>query len=149
MLSRMKNRKGFTLIELMIVVAIIGILAAIAIPMYRAQQIKAKMTEGTRAVSTVASAIGDYYQDESEFPPACTTFQAVYNTLGVGISTGRYVSQIATDANGNITVTFQGIDADVNGNTLVLQPSTSTTTGAINWVWAGGAGMPEKYVPRE
>ncbi|MBW2058263.1 MAG: pilin [Deltaproteobacteria bacterium] len=143
----MKNRKGFTLIELMIVVAIIGILAAIAIPMYRTQQIKAKMTEGTRAVSTVSSAIGDYYQDEETWPPACGSVAAINNTLGVGVSTTRYVSAMSTNASGVITVTFQNIANDVNGNSLTLTPSVNAN-GSIDWNW-GSVGLPQKYVPKE
>ena len=147
MLSRMKNRKGFTLIELMIVVAIIGILAAIAIPMYRTQQIKSKMTEGTRAVSTVSSAIGDYYQDEEDWPPACADVTAIDLTLGVGVSTARYISAMSTDSSGVITVTYQTVANDVNGNSLVLSPNISAT-GAMEWTWSG-VGMPQKYIPSE
>lgn len=149
MLSRMKSRKGFTLIELMVVVAIIGILAAIAIPMYRTQQIKAKMTEGTRACSSVASAIGDYYQDEGTWPPACGTVTAINNTLGVGISTLRYISAMSTDANAAITVTYKGISSDVNTRSLILTGTTDATTAAVEWTWTGGAGMPQKYIPKE
>jgi len=147
MLRHMKNRKGFTLIELMIVVAIIGILAAIAIPMYRTQQIKSKMTEGTRAVSTVSSAIGDYYQDEEDWPPACADVSAIDLTLGVGISTARYISAMSTDSSGVITVTYQGVASDVNANSLVLSPTISAT-GAMEWAWSG-VGMPQKYIPSE
>ncbi len=147
MLRRMKNRKGFTLIELMVVVAIIGILAAIAIPMYRTQQIKSKMTEGTRAVSSVASAIGDYYQDESSYPAACANVTAINNTLGVGISTLRYINAMSTNASGAITVTYQNISADVNGNSLVLTPNTNAV-GAVEWTWSG-VGMAQKYIPKE
>ena len=145
MLRRMKNRKGFTLIELMVVVAIIGILAAIAIPMYRTQQIKSKMTEGTRAVSTVASAIGDYYQDEQAWPNACADVGAINNTLGVGVSTSRYISGMQTSGVGVITVTYQGIATDVDGNSLVLTPTTNAN-GAVDWNWSG-VGMLQKYIP--
>ena len=148
MLRRMRSRKGFTLIELMVVVAIIGILAAIAIPMYRTQQIKSKMTEGTRAVSTVASAIGDYYQDEDAWPPACAAVGAIDNTLGVGISTARYISAMSTDASGAITVTYMGIATGVNGNSLILTPSIGAN-GAVEWAWTGSAGMAQKYIPKE
>jgi len=148
MLRRMRNRKGFTLIELMIVVAIIGILAAIAIPMYRTQQIKSKMTEGTRAVSTVSSAIGDWFQDEETWPPACANVTAISNTLGVGISTSRYISAMATNASGDITVTFQNISSDVDARSLTLAPSVEAS-GAITWSWTGGVGMAQKYIPKE
>jgi type IV pilus assembly protein PilA len=149
MLSRMKNRKGFTLIELMVVVAIIGILAAIAIPMYRTQQIKSKMTEGTRASSTVASAIGDYYQDESAWPGACADVTAIDNTLGVGVSTSRYISAMdwSTTVAGAIAVTYQNIDADVDGNSLILTPTTNAN-GSVDWTWSG-VGMAQKFIPKE
>ena len=147
MLTRMRNRKGFTLIELMIVVAIIGILAAIAIPMYRTQQIKSKMTEGSRAVSTVSSAIGDYYQDEETWPPACVDVGAIDMTLGVGISTSNYISGMATNNSGVITVTYANIATDVNGNSLVMTPSVNLNA-SIDWDWSG-LGMPQKYIPKK
>ena len=65
---RKRGQKGFTLIELLIVIAIIGILAAIAIPMYKAQTIKAKLTEVTNSMSATASAVGAYYMDNVRFP---------------------------------------------------------------------------------
>jgi type IV pilus assembly protein PilA len=147
MLSRMRSRKGFTLIELMVVVAIIGILAAIAIPMYRTQQIKSKMTEGTRAVSTVSSAIGDYYQDESTWPSACATVGAIDNTLGVGVSTARYISAMQTTNSGAIQVTYQNVGGGVDGNSLVMTPAIGAN-GAISWTWSG-VGMAQKYIPKE
>ncbi len=150
MLRRLRNRKGFTLIELMVVVAIIGILAAIAIPMYRTQQIKAKMTEGTRAVSSVASAIGDYYQDEGGFPDFAADLDVagINNTLGVGVSTLRYIQAMTvTDLTGVIEVQFQNISSDVDDNWLVLTPTTSPN-GAVEWTWSG-VGMAQKYIPKE
>ena len=72
---------------MLIVIAIIGILASIAIPMYRAQTVKAKLTEVTNSMSNVASAVAAYYQDEGTWPPVTlTTATAIKNTLGVGCS---------------------------------------------------------------
>ena len=150
MLSRMKNRKGFTLIELMVVVAIIGILAAIAIPMFRTLQVKAKLTEGTRAVSTVASALGDYFQDEEMWPAACGTVAAINNTLGVGISTSHYVAAMTTDNSGLITVTYVATGlGDANGHDLTLTATVDAATGAIRWDWGTNGGMPAKFIPKE
>src|SRR4030088_611025 len=94
-------QKGFTLIELMIVVAIIGILAAVALPAYQDYTIRARVSEAVLATSQCRTAVSEIYQTAA----AATAIGA--NNWGCGEATGgitQYVDSIATDANGVITV---------------------------------------------
>src|SRR5210317_654063 len=101
---RMKKQQGFTLIELMIVVAIIGILAAIAIPAYQDYTIRAQVSEGLNLASGAKAAVTEYFQDQG-IAPADNATAGLEDADQI---TGKYVS-LVTVANGVITVTYSNV----------------------------------------
>ena len=115
-------QKGFTLIELMIVVAIIGILAAVALPAYQDYTKKAKMSEVVLAASACRTTITEKYQTANAAPGA--------NNWGCEAASGstKYVSAVATNADGAIRVTIREIDSNVNNGFVYLEPMASATT---------------------
>ena len=134
-------QKGFTLIELMIVVAIIGILAAIAIPAYQDYTIRAQVSEGLNLAAAAKAAIAETFLNRGVAPA---------NRIAAGMSqnatdtTGKYVTGVAV-ANGVITVTYGGeANAAIAGQTLGITPWLSTDN-SVEWQ-CGGAPQPNGAV---
>ena len=133
-----KVQQGFTLIELMIVVAIIGILAAIAIPAYQDYTIRAQVSEGLNLASGAKAAVSETFMDRGVMP-ANNTAAGMEASTNI---TGKYVASVGVNT-GIITATFsntgnQSANLSINSATLLLTPDGVTTPGSVNWTCAGG-----------
>jgi type IV pilus assembly protein PilA len=130
-----KAQKGFTLIELMIVIAIIGILAAIAIPQYQDYVTRSKVTEGLNLAAAAKTAVAETFQAKGSMPTTGTNASFGLPT-GSSIA-GTYVASVsvstgtAQGTGGEIVITFNAADAHLNGLVLGLVPITNA--GGVAW----------------
>jgi type IV pilus assembly protein PilA len=138
----MKKQQGFTLIELMIVVAIIGILAAIAIPAYQDYTIRAQVSEGLNLSAGAKAAVAEYFMDTGVFPGSNTRAGLETDTN----INGNYVTSVGVSGLGVITVTYGGTRANtqISGDTLTLTPAANA--GSVEWVCDAGTIL-DKHVP--
>ncbi|WP_075185849.1 pilin [Teredinibacter haidensis] len=139
-----KVQQGFTLIELMIVVAIIGILAAVALPAYQDYTIRSQVSEGLNLAQGAKVGVQDFWSDRGRFPAS---------NVSAGIAlpasiVGTYVSTVSVGASGVVTITYGR-----NANTAITTAGTNTCTitprsagGSV--VFAGDCTFDNKYRPQ-
>ena len=139
----MKKQQGFTLIELMIVVAIIGILAAIAIPAYQDYTIRAQVSEGLNLAGGAKAAVSEYTMDRGSFPNSNTQ-------AGISDATdiqGKYVTSVTVLSTGIVQVLYgQEAHTTLDGGLLELSPFTNA--GSVEWdCRANGTSIADKHLP--
>lgn len=139
MMTRRRTAGGFTLIELMIVVAIIAILAAIALPAYQDYVARSQVAEGLSLSTGAKEAIAVYYSDHGSFPPD----NVQGGMAAPGSINGRYVRSVTVDGTGSITVEFSGTaSSKISGQTLLL--TAGDVGGSLRWSCGG---LDVRYLP--
>ncbi len=152
----MKNVKGFTLIELMIVVAIVAILAAVALPIYQDYVARSQVSEGMAGAGAMKTSITEFYIAQGAFPQ-----KGVYDEPGANATTtvaGRYTKSVQHDAAGNILVTMQNVapvNTRVRGDTFQLRPIITGGAAGVGQItdWncsalgSGNGTLEDKYLP--
>jgi type IV pilus assembly protein PilA len=136
----LRAEHGFTLVELMIVVAIIGILASIAIPQYQNYTVRAKVSEGLSLAASTETIVSEAFEsgDMTGLKAAADSWNLQAGGTG---ATSKYVTSVlVTDTTGEIVITYSANIAPVSGKTLVLTPNLPAGTmlaagamGAIDW----------------
>jgi type IV pilus assembly protein PilA len=149
-LDMKRVQKGFTLIELMIVVAIIGILAAVAIPAYQDYTIKAKVQEGVTLSAPVRTAVG-LACSEAALAPALTQTGIVLGLSASNVYNGNYVKRVAVVVTNTSAATVTAIYTQIGGSTGVPNNATVVWSGnctPAGTSWSVTGGIPTKFLPK-
>ncbi len=140
----MKKNQGFTLIELMIVIAIIAILMAYAIPAYRDYTVRAKAGEGIAIAAAAKQAVSETYISEGEWPDS----NPAAGLPAAGTITGENVASVTVTDPGVITILFNGNDSVLTASSnIVLTPTSATGAGSITW--ACTSNLDNRYLPTD
>ena len=141
-------QKGFTLIELMIVIAIVGVLAVVALPAYQDYTARAQMSEALTLAEGQKSAVVEYYSDKGTFPSS----NADAGIAAASTITGKYVKSVLVSSvsgatpTANITATMKssGVNKDISGKTLILEGKQNA--GSFDWTCKKGT-VDDKFLP--
>jgi type IV pilus assembly protein PilA len=137
-----KMQQGFTLIELMIVVAIIGILAAIAIPAYQDYTVRAKVSEPMTFLDAAKVSVAEFYQSRGSMPTGM-------GTAGIATTTSQYIRSISYGVSGttaSITVAIAALGGSTVADQTIILAGTGQMDGTVKWDCKGGSVI-AKYRP--